>query len=285
MDSPMFPSAILALALLAGLAKPVHALDLPRSNPVPGGIAHIPLGAADDPPPRAHYDKRRVAVVKTEAGWTAVVGIPLSAQPGKQRIQVRLANRREHSLTFHVRDKAYPAQHITIKNNRMVNPNQKDLKRIAQERKRIQGALDRWSDAETPAFTFDLPVKGRFSSGFGLKRFFNEQPRNPHNGLDIAAPAGTPIHAPANGRVIDAGRFFFSGNLVFLDHGQGLISTYAHMQSIEVEPGQEVQRGERIGTVGQTGRVTGPHLHWSVNLNRVKVDPSLFLPEGSVPGG
>ena len=121
------------------------------------------------------------------------------------------------------------------------------------------------------------PVEGRYSSPFGLRRFFNEQARKPHSGLDIVANEGTPVRAAADGVVINTGNYFFNGNTVFIDHGQGLITMYCHLNRIDVSDGQQVKRGDLIGGVGSTGRVTGAHLHWSVLLNGTLVNPELFL--------
>ncbi len=273
--------------VLIGLTAPVWVMAkaLPRHSPTPGGVAVVPLQIEASEPPVVRYDGRIVMVVQARGGWVAVVGIPLDAPTGEQTLVVQSGQGIEQAHTFMIHDKDYREEWLTVKNKRMVHPNQKDLDRIAKERTRIMDALAHWTADVLVEKPFLLPVNGRFSSPFGLRRFFNRQPRRPHSGLDIAAPKGTPIRAPAPGRVVETGHFFFNGKTVFIEHGQGLVTMYCHMERINVEPGRQVERGELIGTVGMTGRVTGPHLHWSVSLNRTMVEPTLFLSETSVAKG
>ena len=127
------------------------------------------------------------------------------------------------------------------------------------------------------------PVNGIYTSPFGLKRFFNGQPRKPHSGIDIAAAEGTAIKAPASGVIALTGDFFFNGQRVFIDNGQGLVSMMCHMSRIDVQEGQEIKQGEIIGAVGKTGRATGPHVHWTVSLNNARVNPFLFMPDEEEP--
>ena len=191
---------------------------------------------------------------------------------------------RNHDISFDVRPKIYAEQRLTIKNRRMVDPSAKDLLRIEREQEIIRAAFSTWSDLPLKSLQFLRPAQGRISSIFGLRRFFNNESRQPHSGIDIAAPAGAPVVAPLAGIVVESGEYFFNGKTVFLDHGQGLVSMFNHLSRILVERGKHVATGEKIGEIGMTGRVTGPHLHWTVSLNNSRVDPELFLPNGVSAG-
>lgn len=265
----------LIMVLLFCLSMTVMAEQLPMHYPVPGGIALIKLNS-DTRPQKVKFRNKRVMTKQFDNHWYAVVGLPLSLKPAKYTLQYK-TNNQSHTASFEVQPKSYETQHLTIKNKRKVNPNKKDLERIGQEGKIIRAALATWSEQNDSPLEFMLPVQGRFSSPFGLRRVFNGQPRKPHSGLDIAAPEGTPILAPAQGTIITTGDYFFNGNTIFIDHGQGLITMFCHLSKIDVAPGQIVKQGQRLGDVGMTGRVTGPHLHWSVSLNNARVEPKLLL--------
>ena len=275
----------LCILMVSAIPELAAAMALPRHSPVPGGIAVVPLDIEVSEPPEVRYDGRIIMVVRDREQWVAVVGIPLDTPVGVKTLKLQSASGVERQQTFVVGDKHYREEWLTVKDDRMVSPNQTDQARIAKERRRIVDALAHWTAAVLVEEPFLVPVEGRFTSPFGLRRFFNWQPRRPHSGLDIAAPVGTPVRAPAAGRVVESGDFFFNGKTVFLEHGQGLVTMYCHLDRIDVEVDQQVDRGEVIGEVGMTGRVTGAHLHWSVSLNRTMVDPLLFLPVDTLSGG
>ena len=251
-----------------------YANELPIESNVPGGIVIVPIKSKDRPKV-FFYDKKVMVVGETE-DWKAVIGIPLKITLGEHKLKV-ISNGTEANHLFEVVNKDYESQYLTIKNKRQVNPNEKDMLRISKERKLISKAKINWREIDNVPLNFIKPAKGPNSSSFGLRRFFNNQPRNPHSGLDIAAETGTPIVAPAAGIVTNAGDYFFNGKTVFLDHGQGLITMYCHMEKINVKEGDVVNTNDMIGTIGSTGRVTGAHLHWSVILNNTTVEPLLFL--------
>ncbi len=288
------------IALCSGLAMAWAAVaaDLPEQRRVPGGIAIVSLGAADTVPGEVFFNEHRSPVLRSGPDWVAVIGIPLDTKPGPQAAQLVPAGGTRPAqatsvdarpaqatsgaapgrpLEFNVADRKYEEQRLQVKNKHHVNPDEQDMARIDRERVRIDAALGTYTAGRIPDFSMRQPVAGARSSSFGLRRFFNGEARNPHSGMDIAAPAGTPIGAPAPGRVLDTGDFFFNGNTVFLDHGEGVVTMYCHMSRIDVKPGQEVATGAVLGLVGATGRVTGPHLHFGVAINRAMVDPALLL--------
>lgn len=264
----------LLLLILPGL---LAATPLPKNEAVPGGVAVVSLSNDNVNPPRVYFNGNRVLVMRNEQDWLAVVGLPLETPVGEHTLKIHEDNATETTVNFVVQDKQYATQRLIIKDQRKVEPSPDDLKRINRERQEMDAAFAAFNEQAEVPLQFDLPTDGPLSSPFGLRRYFNDQPRNPHSGLDIAAPVGTPIHAPADGRVIATGDYFFNGNTVLLDHGQGLITMYCHLQRIDVKPGQALRRGAVLGSVGQTGRATGPHLHWGVSLNNARVDPLLFL--------
>jgi len=270
-----------ALLALCAAISPVtsSAADLPRESRVPGGVAILELGKAESHPGRVVFNGHGAPVLRADRGWVAVVGIPLDTPPGPQVAELRPAMGEARALDFTVLDKAYQEQRLQVANQRHVEPNKDDLERIASERERIDAALGHFSADRIPELALQAPVAGRRSSSFGLRRFFNDQPRNPHSGMDIAAPTGTAVLSPAPGTVLDTGDYFFNGNTVFVDHGQGVVTMYCHLSRIDVKAGDAVDTGTPLGLVGATGRVTGPHLHFGVAVNRALVDPALFLGE------
>lgn len=204
---------------------------------------------------------------------TALIGVDVKADVGTHEVTLTRAGGNSERLFFEVEPKDYPEQRITLANPNLVTPPEETLKRIRSESAQMRQAYARFSDLPEAPAPFVQPLKGIMTSPFGRKRFFNDQPRNPHSGIDLAAVTGTPIHSPAPGVVALTGEFYFNGKSVFVDHGAGLISMMCHMDEVLVEQGSRVERGEVLGLVGATGRATGPHLHWTVKLNRNAVDP------------
>jgi murein DD-endopeptidase MepM/ murein hydrolase activator NlpD len=267
------------MATAMGCAAPAWCAaspSLPTARAIPGGVALVALGAATERP-TARLDDRPVLVLGDETGWTAVVGIKLATEPGELSLQVQMPGSAPVRKAIRVSPAHYPVQRLKVP-PRHVDLSQEDQARVTREQAHLAQVTATFSAERLPAQLRLLqPVAGPRSSSFGLRRIFNGQARNPHAGMDIAAPTGTPVLAGAAGRVIDTGDYFFSGNLVWVDHGSGFMTMVCHLSTIAVKAGDEVARGDRLGAVGATGRVTGPHLHWSVMLNRAYVDPALFL--------
>ena len=269
-----FAHSLLAV-LLALAALPAFAYELPQARAVPGGIALVDLGPAASRP-SARFDGAPVLVIGDPISWTAVVGIPLGAKPGKASVSVDYSGQPDETVTFTVTPHRYAEQRLKVSPGK-VDLSAADMTRYQREKKHLDQVSDTFSDAAPQTLRMLQPTEGRRSSSFGLRRIFNGKPRNPHSGMDIAAATGTAVVAPAAGRVIDVGDYFFNGNTIWIDHGRGLLTMVCHLSEIDVKPGDQVAAGARIGAVGATGRVTGPHLHWSVSLNRTMVDPALLL--------
>lgn len=238
----------------------------------PGGIAFVELGAADGPAPVVEYDGKRVLVMQEDGRWRAVVGVPLDASVGRAAVTMADGT----TLSFEVGEHAYREQRLTVAPG-FVSLSEKNLERAAREREIIDAALSNWRDVGIEGVSLQAPVAGKRSASFGMRRVFNDEPRSPHKGMDIAAPEGIPVQAPRDGIVTATGDYFFNGNTVIIDHGQGFITMYCHLSEIGVEKGQPVTVGSTIGAVGKTGRVTGPHLHFGAYLNGTAVDPGILL--------
>ena len=267
-----------ALILLV-LALPAIVRALPQEENVPGGVALVNLGDASSStssPPRAWLGEQTVWVTRENGQWIAVVGLALDLPVGTQELRVGNGDAQK-TVRFEIKAKNYPAQHITLKNSSQVNLSADDEERALAEIARIQNLKRHWRETNDTNANFLLPAEGRLASRFGLRRFFNDEARAPHVGLDVAVPRGTPVKASAQGTVLAVDDYFFNGKTVFVDHGNGLISMYCHLDRIDVRAGDAVGQGQRLGLSGMTGRASGPHLHWSMILNGVMVDPALFV--------
>jgi murein DD-endopeptidase MepM/ murein hydrolase activator NlpD len=249
-----------------------------KNNPIVGGIAVIDF-YTNNSNPKAFYNGIPLYTHKIkDKKWQVLVGIPLLTKPGIKKITIE-NNSTVKDVTFNVLKHKYKEQYITLsgKNKKYVNPNLKHIERIKKERIILTKARKQFSNKNLANGSFINPVDGIVTGEFGFRRFYNNEPRRPHTGIDYAGSIGTKIKAAATGKVILVGNFFFNGNTVFLDHGKGLISVYIHMDKILVKQGQSVKQGDFIGTIGSTGRSTGPHLHWGIYLNQTAVNPNLLL--------
>ncbi|HNP65407.1 MAG TPA: peptidoglycan DD-metalloendopeptidase family protein [Woeseiaceae bacterium] len=260
-------SWLVALLLIGNTAQAIEV------SPRPGGVAMIELGSASLPPPRVTFNDKPLLVMAKDGHWVAVAGIPLDTEPGEWPV---LINGQEQSVT--VAAHTYREQRITVENESFVTQSQEQLDRIFRERKIIDSVLGSFRDVPIDGVALAAPINGKRSPSFGYRRYFNDQPRSPHKGMDIAGKTGDPVIAPRAALVAATGDYFFNGNTVLLDHGQGFVTMYCHLSEISVEKGETVDVGDIIGAVGATGRVTGPHLHFGTYLNGTAVDPAIFLP-------
>lgn len=270
------------LALITTVSA--QADGLPQEARVPGGIAVLPLPDSLPDDIQARYNDQPVFISKSASGERRlIVGIPIASRAGEEA-EITVSDSKVgqllETIRFAIADKAYPEQHITLppSKDKHVHPSPEQLARYAREAKEQQAIYKAYSTDKTGWPSFVLPTQGPLAANFGRKRFFNGEARAPHLGMDIPAPQGQPVVAPAAGVVTQTGDYFFNGRTVMIDHGQGLVSMLCHLHEIKVKAGDVVQQGAVVGTVGKTGRATGPHLHWTVSLNDARIDPLLVLP-------
>ncbi|MBG0777179.1 MAG: M23 family metallopeptidase [Desulfovibrionaceae bacterium] len=209
-----------------------------------------------------------------------LLGLGLDEKPGTLSLRVRAttaAGARVAVLrTLRVVPKQYPEERLTVKKG-FVHLDEKALARHNKEKAMVHEAMEHLDAAPQWSCPFVRPVPGKVLSVFGMRRVFNGEPRSPHSGVDFRGAVGTSVHAAAAGRVLVADDLYFAGNCVYIDHGQGVVTVYAHLSRIDVRPGQEVAAGQVLGKVGATGRVTGPHLHFGAFVYGELVDPEVLL--------
>lgn len=259
-----------ALAWVLLAAAPAAALEL--DGPLTQGGLIIGTAA---PGTAVAFDGRALRV-DPQSG-TFVFGIGRDQGP-EAALTITHPDGRMETQTLAIVPRQWRIERIDGLPPRTVTPPPEVLKRIRREGALINAARARDSDAKDFAQGFILPAAGRFSGFYGSQRILNGKPRRPHYGLDIAAPVGTPVHAAAAGEVVLAETgLFYTGGTVVIDHGHGLTTIYSHMNSVDVNVGDSVAQGAPIGTIGATGRVTGPHLDWRINWFNVRLDPQLVL--------
>lgn len=208
-------------------------------------------------------------------GFQSIVGVPHNTKPGEYKIAMHVGDA-DFEIPINVVDGKYRSEQLKV-SPKHVNPNPKDMKRIKKESAEtgaIYRTITRHKYWKGP---FVMPVDSVFTSPYGSKRVFNGEMKGAHLGVDLRAKVGAKIFAPAPGKVVLAKNLFFSGGTVILDHGYGMYTLYAHMSKIKVKKGQVVKVKHLLGLAGQTGRVNGPHLHWGLNLGRVKVNPQFLI--------
>lgn len=269
--------AVLALAveLVAAAQAPPTVTHAARALR-PGELVVLTITAPASEAVSVRAFDRDWPVQQTASGtWRSLVGIDMAARPGRHDVLVTSGDART-SYPLVVRARAFPTRRLKV-DPAMVTPPPEARERIEREARELAAAWNASSPAALWRGPFVEPVPDAANSAFGTHSVYNGVPRSQHSGADFASPAGRPVKAPNGGRVVLAGSRYFTGNTVLIDHGQGLFSLMAHLSEIAVEPGLIVSAGDVVGKVGATGRVTGPHLHWTVRINGARIDPLSLL--------
>lgn len=262
---PLLAPLFLMVAISASAAE----ISLSSASPKQGEPVQVTVSGVDSTAtvPGVRFGKNEYKLFSAAKNgiYRALIGIPADLDPGCYKLQVG-----DDSKSFLVRDGKFPLQHLRLP------PGKDNFNMSPGEEEAVEGAKDQLSPDRMWRGNFVKPSQYRMSTLFGVKRVVNGHMLKDyfHSGLDFAAPAGVPVVACADGRVVLASRGFkLHGNCVAIDHGQGVVSFYIHLKSLSVAKGQQVVAGEKIGTVGQTGRANGPHLHFSIYVNKVATNP------------
>lgn len=258
-----------------------YASYLPKAEPVPGGIARIPIDTQTKP--IIEYQDHRVLVVTDEDdnhAWLAIVGIPLTTQPGREVIQIK--HPRFVKQFFQVDEKTYPVIDAEIESPCTQPVFIEEIKQFNKENGYNNGIFSYWSDTDPFKKKFILPLQGDILCRFGVECGIHGSTGRCHQGIDLAANEGTPVKAVAPGVVLAAENQVGSGDIVVIDHGQGVISIYENLGDLQVKPNQYVAQGKTIGSVSQSGTDHVPYIHWGMVLNQVKVNPLLFVSETDI---
>ena len=240
-----------------------------------GGVIYIKILQKNNNVPEVEWMDRKVSLLyrSDQKIYEGFIAADLEQEPGVYTLNILFKSHGNTTLIpVKVIEKDYGVRRLTLPDNQ-VNLNKKDLERANKE-KRI---MDRLWGASTPSpfwkSQFLMPLDSKIIGPFGRRSVINDQPRSPHTGVDLRGEKGKPVMASNNGKVVITGNHFFTGNTVVIDHGAGIISMYFHLDKINVIRGDDISRGDILGTVGSTGRVTGPHLHWGIRINGFRIDP------------
>ena len=268
---------LVVITSCANLSSPNATINcsFPEDNSYAGGLINISISSNDT----ALEDKLRIEDLKFSIcrsdNLNVVILAPVPLSYAKKEVKLTLSD--QLIAVVDLKDKFYRESRIEIKNQDFVSPPSTMQERIRDEYLQGQKAKNTYTQRVLEEFSMDKPLDGITSSEFGVKRYINNEPRNRHIGLDIANKEGTPITAPLDGKIILSDNFFYKGNVIYIDHGGGLVSSYSHLSYKEAKLNQRISKGDILGYVGSTGRVTGPHLHWEVYYLGIPINPEIFL--------
>ncbi len=281
MRRPLLLIGVIMLLASGALAFEPSVFIVVPQQPAQGDIVRLtmdmPRGASTG---KVAFAGRTFGGFVTGGLLNVYVGVDIDTGPGTHAIAYEFSNGERGEREFSVVKKEFATEQLTV-DSKYTDLDPSDLSRSNAEKARLEALWPASFEDRLWTKSFVKPADGANGSPFGLRRYFNGEPRSPHTGLDIKASSGSPVYASNNGRVVLAEDLFFTGNTIVVDHGLGLFTLYAHLSGMEVKAGDDVERSQLIGRVGATGRATGPHLHWAVNLGGTRVNPAM-LP-GMIP--